>query len=181
MNGGNLSGDVTIRVYNDDIVEGDETITLDYTLNANGGDALPGTNNQTVTITINDDDFAPGNMPSGVDITLLSQDFESGWQGFVSTNNAGGAGNDPWQIGDVATASSTAYAIPAHGGNFAWLNDDACDCDQNDVDLDFPIVDLTGYIQANLTFDSYFEDNTCLLYTSPSPRDLSTSRMPSSA
>ena len=26
-----------------------------------------------------------------------------------------------------------------------------------------------------------FLDNTCLLYTSPSPRDLSTSRMPSSA
>ena len=26
-----------------------------------------------------------------------------------------------------------------------------------------------------------FEDGTCLLYTSPSPRDLSTSRMPSSA
>ena len=25
------------------------------------------------------------------------------------------------------------------------------------------------------------KDNTCLLYTSPSPRDLSTSRMPSSA
>ena len=27
----------------------------------------------------------------------------------------------------------------------------------------------------------FAEDNTCLLYTSPSPRDLSTSRMPSSA
>ena len=27
----------------------------------------------------------------------------------------------------------------------------------------------------------YFRDWTCLLYTSPSPRDLSTSRMPSSA
>ena len=26
-----------------------------------------------------------------------------------------------------------------------------------------------------------FRDNACLLYTSPSPRDLSTSRMPSSA
>ena len=26
-----------------------------------------------------------------------------------------------------------------------------------------------------------YEDNVCLLYTSPSPRDLSTSRMPSSA
>ena len=29
--------------------------------------------------------------------------------------------------------------------------------------------------------DSYFKDIICLLYTSPSPRDLSTSRMPSSA
>ena len=28
---------------------------------------------------------------------------------------------------------------------------------------------------------SYIDWNTCLLYTSPSPRDLSTSRMPSSA
>eukprot|EP00831_Metopus_contortus_P042261 TRINITY_DN33417_c0_g1_i2.p4 TRINITY_DN33417_c0_g1~~TRINITY_DN33417_c0_g1_i2.p4 ORF type:complete len:101 (-),score=15.93 TRINITY_DN33417_c0_g1_i2:121-423(-) len=38
----------------------------------------------------------------------------------------------------------------------------------------------TGIASTNLQkiFDPYF---TCLLYTSPSPRDLSTSRMPSSA
>ena len=35
-----------------------------------------------------------------------------------------------------------------------------------------------GYGNANLTFN---HTNGCLLYTSPSPRDLSTSRMPSSA
>ena len=29
--------------------------------------------------------------------------------------------------------------------------------------------------------DQYYDDEVCLLYTSPSPRDLSTSRMPSSA
>ena len=34
-------------------------------------------------------------------------------------------------------------------------------------------------VQADLT--KLDEVNTCLLYTSPSPRDLSTSRMPSSA
>ena len=34
------------------------------------------------------------------------------------------------------------------------------------------------YNNANVTL---FEANNCLLYTSPSPRDLSTSRMPSSA
>ena len=31
------------------------------------------------------------------------------------------------------------------------------------------------------TIESDAEDSPCLLYTSPSPRDLSTSRMPSSA
>ena len=31
------------------------------------------------------------------------------------------------------------------------------------------------------TFPSYYDGKGCLLYTSPSPRDLSTSRMPSSA
>ena len=36
-------------------------------------------------------------------------------------------------------------------------------------------------IAANDACDMLFIKHTCLLYTSPSPRDLSTSRMPSSA
>ena len=48
----------------------------------------------------------------------------------------------------------------------------ACDGDLNKIKT---CVKLTGYV--NSTDD--FKD--CLLYTSPSPRDLSTSRMPSSA
>ena len=37
-----------------------------------------------------------------------------------------------------------------------------------------------GQVEA-ITIDPVMVDGTCLLYTSPSPRDLSTSRMPSSA
>ena len=41
------------------------------------------------------------------------------------------------------------------------------------------------YLEKIFTFDNYEKavafSNDCLLYTSPSPRDLSTSRMPSSA
>ena len=37
-----------------------------------------------------------------------------------------------------------------------------------------------GVILASMKID-YFSQLSCLLYTSPSPRDLSTSRMPSSA
>ena len=43
---------------------------------------------------------------------------------------------------------------------------------------DTPIVDKGGYV---LLGNDDFLLNICLLYTSPSPRDLSTSRMPSSA
>ena len=40
---------------------------------------------------------------------------------------------------------------------------------------------LRLYSIASTRHGDNLEDNTCLLYTSPSPRDLSTSRMPSSA
>ena len=41
---------------------------------------------------------------------------------------------------------------------------------------------LSQFEDAGLVIRHHFEDgHACLLYTSPSPRDLSTSRMPSSA
>ena len=66
LDGTNLIGNVEIWVYNDSYVEGTETIILDYTLNANGGDATAGSFNQTTTITINDDDLAPSSMTNTV-------------------------------------------------------------------------------------------------------------------
>ena len=39
----------------------------------------------------------------------------------------------------------------------------------------------TAIKKANAAIDANAEDKTCLLYTSPSPRDISGSRMPSSA
>ena len=50
------------------------------------------------------------------------------------------------------------------------------------------VVDSKTYTECELLLNMFWEAhmfppayNTCLLYTSPSPRDLSTSRMPSSA
>ena len=45
-----------------------------------------------------------------------------------------------------------------------------------------PIVCLTGQVPTHLIgTDAFQEADTCLLYTSPSPRDYAASRMPSSA
>ena len=46
--------------------------------------------------------------------------------------------------------------------------------DWNNEDLDHVEIIKEGFLNASIP-------TTCLLYTSPSPRDLSTSRMPSSA
>ena len=57
------------------------------------------------------------------------------------------------------------------------VRDDVDLDDDNDGILD---VDEGSLVCSEPESDDYFLD-TCLLYTSPSPRDLSTSRMPSSA
>ena len=43
------------------------------------------------------------------------------------------------------------------------------------------VIAIVFLLLATNIFDDIFDDDSCLLYTSPSPRDLSTSRMPSSA
>ena len=52
-----------------------------------------------------------------------------------------------------------------------------------EAELDItPMIDVTFLLLAFFVFVSKMDPTTaCLLYTSPSPRDLSTSRMPSSA
>lgn len=157
LDGTTLTGIAQVIIYNDNNTEGNETITLDYTLNANGGDAVAGTLSQTVTITIIDDDLDPLSS-LGITQTILQEDFETGF-GTFSTNNP--SGDTPWQIGDEATAESGPFNIPSSNTtDFAWINDDVCNCDQNDVDLLFPSVDLSNYLAARITFDSYFEGNT---------------------
>ena len=151
-----LTGNVVIYVYNDDYVEGTETITLDYTLNANGGDAAAGVINQTVTITINDDDLDPLSMTNAA--TLLTEDFEAGFGAFTTVNPSL---DTPFQVGNAAAAGSAAVTFPAaNASDFAWINDDACNCNQNDVDLIFPSIDLTNYSGGTLSFSSYFEGKT---------------------
>ena len=70
--GATAGQNVTLRVFNDGFVEGNETVNLTFSLNANGGDATAGNNN--MTLTINDDDFVPVNTQT---ITLIDSDVEA--------------------------------------------------------------------------------------------------------
>jgi hypothetical protein len=156
FNSTTTTGNIVIHVYNDDYVEGNETITLGYTLNANGGNAQAGALNQTVTVTINDDDVVPSAVT--VPTTVFTQNFNTGLAPFTTVNPSG---NTPWQVGLAAAASTTPYTVPAtNTTQFAWINDDACNCTQANVDLKSAVFSLAGYTAASLTFDAFFLGNT---------------------
>lgn len=156
FNSTTTAGNIVIHVYNDDYIEGNETITLGYSLNANGGNAQAGTINQTVTVTINDDDVAPSGVT--VPTTVFTQNFNTGLAPFTTVNPSG---NTAWQVGLAAAASTTAYTVPTtNTTQFAWINDDACNCTQANVDLKSAVFSLAGYTGASLTFDAFFLGNT---------------------
>ena len=47
--------------------------------------------------------------------------------------------------------------------------------------VEIPELNVEGLVHVSTLNNDWYEYRSCLLYTSPSPRDLSTSRMPSSA
>ncbi len=78
--GSTSSQNMTIRVYHDGFVEGDETAIIDFTVNANGGDATADLNADSFTLTINDDDMVPIAVQTS---TLITEDFEAtAWASF---------------------------------------------------------------------------------------------------
>ena len=62
----------------------------------------------------------------------------------------------------------------------ARVGDDVWGDDPTVIQLQEMVAEMLGK-EESLFVPSGTMSNTCLLYTSPSPRDLSTSRMPSSA
>ncbi|WP_320813991.1 M43 family zinc metalloprotease, partial [Flavobacterium sp.] len=98
--GSTTTQNLTIRVYNDGLVEGNETFDVTLTLNANGGDAVLNNAAKTMTITIVNNDIVPTVTQTN---TILTEDFETatGWT-IVDTNA------DTWGLVTGANGIGTA-------------------------------------------------------------------------
>ena len=152
LNSNTLSHDVDLKIYDDGFLEGNETIVLDLVMNSNGGDAVLGITNQIFTLTIGEAEVAPN---ASVNI-VTEEDFEVDLGAFTTINLSG---DTPFQQGSTTAASSSAFTVPT-GTNVAYINDDDCDCDQNDVQLITPSYDLSTCQNAMLDFDLYYEGKT---------------------
>ncbi|GAB5399193.1 MAG: hypothetical protein Aureis2KO_07780 [Aureisphaera sp.] len=103
FNSGSSAGqNMMLRVYHDGLVEGDETVTIDFTVNANGGDATANTSADSFTLTISSPDTVPVATQTA---TLFTEGFET-YSDF-DINPVGG-----WTMFDGdgdSTYGSTAY------------------------------------------------------------------------
>ena len=85
-------------------------------------------------------------------------------------------------VGNVRTALMNVLFVLAEGGTFVLRIDDT-DLERSTAEYEQGIRDDLSWLGVTWgrTFKQSERFDICLLYTSPSPRDLSTSRMPSSA
>lgn len=151
--GSTANQNMVLRVYHDGFVEGDETVTVSFAVNPNGGDAAADTNADTFTLTINDDDLAP---LSTQNVSIYSEDFDDG---VFDVTTSGNSGSDFWAAGTNAVATSSYWTTSGNSTMFAFTNDDACNCDKGNDLLTTNSFSLNGpYTSATLTFDHAFAD-----------------------
>ena len=142
-----LSKPITIRVYNDGIIESPETVILNYTLNANGGNAITAPIFQTYTVTINsDDDFAPS--PSD---TLFTENFDAittGLGTWTQTVLSGTANR--WIVNSNVTGFTNKAAYVS---NNTTTFDNTYTLNQtSSIRLESPIINTVGKSNMSLKF-----------------------------
>ncbi|BDS12017.1 M43 family zinc metalloprotease [Aureispira anguillae] len=144
---------VRIRIYNDGIVEGLEDILMAFNITTTG-DAIATTGDLVDhDLTIISDDIAPATNRT---VRLLSQDFETGIAPFTTQGNNT---SDLFLVASTAGANSGFWNINStNATQFAYSNDDNCNCDKANDRLTSPVFSLAGaaYTSATLTFDHAF-------------------------
>ena len=140
-------------------------------------------NEHAVTIPIDVDTSAntvahDAGIGSSVGVIAFAEDEDVGDDvSYILSNNANGRFDINQTTGEITTAAS----LVADAGTTQTIEIEALSDDGSVMQLSVPVtVTVNGGI-GPLVDSNSSADSICLLYTSPSPRDLSTSRMPSSA
>ena len=96
--------------------------------------------------------------------------------------------NTQWNMGivlDTTILTVPSYArldVNYYGDSFNTFAEDPNSSSPEYTKLNFNLgMDLSDTSKLSLSVDNLLDERTCLLYTSPSPRDVEESRMPSSA
>ncbi len=152
LDGSNLSQTINLKVYNDAIIENQESLTIDFSINANGGNALKQNFFLPAVINITSDDYRPDSTSN---IVLYYEPFDgisSGLGNWTQTINYGNLSPNRWVIGNSGDPdfNSKAVYISNNGTALAYsgfsLNDSAI------VRIESPLIDANTFSNLQLTY-----------------------------
>ena len=146
--------DVVLTISSGDT--GEATVTSSLTFTAANWDTA-----QNVTVTGADDDIVDGSVTSTITVAIND-----------------GSSDDNFDAVANQTVSVTTTDDDVAGFTIAETEGSTGVTEAGSTDLFTVVLDKAPLSDVVFAISS---SDTCLLYTSPSPRDLSTSRMPSSA
>ena len=151
LDGSNLSQVINLKIYNDAIVESSESVTLNYTVNSNGGNALKKTNSNTFVTTIVSDDVAPDQVPNQL---IYFEDFESIGSGLGSWSQQvlyGTGSPNRWTIasnGNIDFPSKAAF-VSNNGTTASYSGSSSSD--SSIIRLVSPIISSSSFSNLVLT------------------------------
>lgn len=137
---------ITYSIPNIDLKNiGDNTITVSVFPDDIAQDVKPENN----TYTFNYDNWNNDDMK--ISVLPYTMDFEDGYKGWRTSENKGAAG---WKLGTYLDLRSPSFFLTEHT-KFMASNDDICNCDAANDMLTSPVLDLSNYKEAHLTFDAF--------------------------
>ena len=153
---------LVITLLDNASAEGNKTILLSYTVNANGGNAAAGVNNQSASIVITEDDALPLPVKASpvTTVTLLNENFETstpgtvfpaGWDASLAFSGGASATN-LWAIGansGSGISGNAAYVSNTSAGAVNYAYDISSTTDRL---LRLPVLNTTGLTDLQLRF-----------------------------
>lgn len=152
LDSANLSQTISLKVYNDALIENLETLTLNFNLNANGGNAVKRTSNFVYSLNITSLDHRPD---SSANEPLFYESFDTVTTGLGAWTQAVVYGNpspNRWVIrnsGDTLFPSKSAY-ISNNGTAYAYSGTTAADSVV--VRLISPAINASGFSDMRLGY-----------------------------
>lgn len=152
LDSANLSQTIQLKVYNDALIENAETLTLNFNLNANGGNAVKRTSSFVHTLNIASLDHRPD---SSVNEPLFYESFDTvttGLGAWTQTVVYGNTSPNRWVIrnsGDTLFPSKSAY-ISNNGTAYAYSGTTAND--STVVRLISPSINATSFSDMRLGY-----------------------------
>ena len=152
LDAANLSQTINIKVYNDAIIEAPEMLTLNFNINANGGNGIKRNINISHAVLITNDDHRPD---STINQPLYYEPFNniaSGLGNWTQTINYGTLSPNRWVIGNSGDAefSTKAAYISNNGNNLAYsgttLNDSAV------LRLESPTINANNFSDMRINY-----------------------------